>query len=136
MTRQGALVIAAVAVFVSGCGFVSGRPISGSTIDGWPIGQPLDCGVGRNRLPECDEFIPAAVVGFDRRDPGHVPIANTTLYGQGDGLGNTVLLTCSGGCPVIAVFQLVDGTVRAIGVGTPGVSTEAMTFDYGPKAFP
>ena len=39
---------------------------------------------------------------------------------------------CSGGCPAVAVFQLTDGSIRAIGVGTPGVARNAMSFDWGP----
>jgi hypothetical protein len=42
-------------------------------------------------------------------------------------------MTCSGGCPVVAVIWLADGSLHAIGVGTPGVSTEPMTFDFGPE---
>ena len=32
---------------------------------------------------------------------------------------------------MVAVFRLADGSIRAIGVGTPGIATEPITFDYG-----
>jgi hypothetical protein len=32
----------------------------------------------------------------------------------------------------VAVFTLADGSHKAIGVLYPGVSTQPMTFDYGP----
>ena len=125
-----------LAFVVAGCGLLSNGAPSGQVVDGWRIGQPFDCGFGAQRNPECDEFVPAAVARFDRRDPGHLPITSVVLYGRGDELGNTLLSTCSGGCPILAVFELIDGSFRAIGVGTPGVSTEPMTFDYGPELRP
>lgn len=94
--------------------------------DGWKIGDPVD---SRDN-PECDEFVPAAIAGFDRRDPGHLPIISVALHQNGVP-GSKVLNICSGGCPVVAVFQLADGSVRAIGVGTPGIATEPMVFNWG-----
>lgn len=110
-------------------GFTSGCMLSpiGPTVDGWAIGDPVDC----TRHEECDEFITAAINAFDRRDPGHRPIAEVRLHDQGRP-GAPILHTCSGGCAVVAVFRLVDGSVRAIGVATPGIETTPMTFDYGP----
>ena len=99
----------------------------GSVVDGWSIGDPVDC----RQNDECEDFIPAAVAGLDRRDPGHPAIVDVRLHQQGKP-GQPILQTCSGGCAVVAVFHLLDGSVRAIGVGTPGVSREPMTFDYGP----
>jgi hypothetical protein len=32
----------------------------------------------------------------------------------------------------VAVFTLADGSHKAVGVLYPGVSTQPMTFDYGP----
>ena len=122
-----------LALIAAGCGLVSDGEVSGKVIDGWRVGQPFECGLGAERNPECDEFLPAAVAGFDRRDPGHLPITSVVLYGRGDSFGNTILGTCSGGCPILAVFELIDGSYSAIGVGTPGVATEPMKFDYGPE---
>ena len=133
MSRPGALrsaLPAALALTLTGCGFLSNSNLPGTVIDGWRIGQPMDCPTGGRS--ECVDYIPAAIAGFDQRDPDHLPISSTVLYNRGDPLGNSLLQTCSGGCPVIAVFLLIDGSFRAIGVGTPGVSTEPMTFDYGP----
>ena len=115
--------VALMSVAMSGCMMAPG----GSVIDGWSIGDPVDCA----RNDECDDFIPAAITGLGRRDPGHPAIVEVKLHHQGKP-GQTILHTCSGGCPVVAVFQLIDGSLRAIGVGTPGVAREPMTFDYGP----
>jgi hypothetical protein len=117
------MVAALTALAVSGCMLAPG----GSVVDGWSTGDPVDC----TRNDECDDFIPAATTGLDRRDPGHPAIIEVRLHLQGEP-GQPILETCSGGCPVVAVFQLIDGSVRAIGVGTPGVERKPMTFDYGP----
>jgi hypothetical protein len=74
-----------VVIAFAGCGFLSSSVAPGSVIDGWRIGQPVDCGPDPKES-ECDEFIPAAVTGFDRRDPGRLPVTSVVLYGQGDPL--------------------------------------------------
>ena len=111
-----------VGLFVAAC---SSTPLP-AIADGWEIGDRVDC----SSNPECDEFVPAAIAGFDRRDPGHLPIVSVALHHRGKP-GSMVLNVCSGGCPVVAVFRLADGSVRAIGVGTPGIETVPVIFDYG-----
>ena len=101
----------------------------GLVVDGWAIGDEVDCASDL----ECRAFVPAATIGFDRRSPGHAPIMSVNLYQHGKP-GEPVLQVCSGGCPVVAVFRLFDGSIHAIGVGTPGIATEPMTFDYGPAS--
>jgi hypothetical protein len=108
-----------------GCGTTG----EGATIDGWkitgvttcpipnlprdvPYPETWDCALGLS------QWLAAAVEGFNRRDPTHPPIIRTTLHGYG---GTAVY---SGGGPKIAVFELADGSVRAIGVMHPGIDTE------------
>lgn len=112
-----------VALLVGGC-IPAAIPL---VVDGWAIGDPVDCTAD----PECAAFVAAAMIGFDRRDPGHARIESVNLHHQGQP-GSPVLQECSGGCPVVAAFRLVDGSVRAVGVGTPGIMTEPIVFDYGP----
>ena len=109
-------------------------------IDGWAIGRPFDCpdfiGSGLSCAEEIASLIAVATAGFDRRNPGHAPIASVTLHEEGvvfDPAGSAILTVRSGGCCDVARFQLVDGTLHAIGVGYPGVSDEPFASDYGPN---
>jgi hypothetical protein len=132
--RRGRLVrvalVGAMVAAVAAC-----RPTaSGAVIDGFAIGAQSECSErSEYEAAECRTYIPLATAALDRRDPGHAPIVSVTLHEQlypGDD-GVPRLAVCSGGCMNVAVFRLLDGSVRAIAVGTPGVSTEAMTVDYG-----
>jgi hypothetical protein len=68
-----------------------------------------------------------ARAGIDSRDPGHAPVMRASLHQYAGGaryLSNA---------PEVAVFELADGTVRAIGVGHVGVDFQHLTVvDYGP----
>ena len=105
----------------------------GSVIDGFGIGEQHDCPPDADPGAECLTYVEVATTGLDERDPAHMPVVRVTLHYQlflwDDGSLSTA--TCSGGCMDVAVFYLVDGSLRAIAVGTPGVSTEAMTIPYG-----
>ena len=48
----------------------------------------------------------------------------------GDASGGRVIH--SGACCRVALFELADGSVKAIGVGTVGISPGIQAFDYGP----
>jgi hypothetical protein len=122
--------VAAVLVMLSACGPTA----SGTVIDGFAIGAQSDCSErSEYEAAECRTYIPVATAALDRRDPGHAPIVSVTLHEQlyagEDGVPR--LAVCSGGCMNVAVFRLLDGSIRAIAVGTPGVSTEPITVDYG-----
>ena len=100
-------------------------------IDGWPIGSESSC-IASER---CPELLATARTGLDDRDPGHAAVVKVELHTEGvtvDADGNVILTTRSGGCCSVARFELADGSVKAIGVGFPGVSTTPMAFDYGP----
>ena len=100
-------------------------------IDGWPVGRVMDC----NRDATCADLAAAATAGLARRDPGHPAIVTLTLHDEGRVVnedGEQVLFTRSGSCCSVARFALADGTVRAIGIGYPGISREPSAIDYGP----
>jgi hypothetical protein len=108
------------------------------TYDGWKVGSSETCPVpnfdiqvGQPTTWDCDAslaaWLDAASEGFDRRDPSHVPIVRTTLHEYAGGarfLSN---------CCEVAVFELADGTIRAIGVAHVGVDySRVSVVDYGP----
>ena len=122
------LVVALIALLVLGCSS-PGPP--DPIVDGWPIGDTAVC------QPEdhCDALLNEAIKGLARRDPGHADIVALALHDEGslrDADGNTILITRSGQCCRVVRFELADGSVRAIGVGFPGVSDVPIAVDYGP----
>lgn len=122
------LIILALAVV--SCGLLRAAP--DPMVDGWPIGAEIDC----TSRADCAALLDLARSGLDRREPGHAAVMRVTLHVEGTlvdpATGDRILLTRSGGAPSVAVFELGDGTVTAIGVGYPGVSREPMVFDEGP----
>ena len=113
--------LAVLALGVLACGLLREPP--DPLIDGWSVGSEVSwfevdrevlLGLARDHL--------------DRRDPGHAAIVRATLHCEGGlidpSTGQQVLRTNSGGAPRIAVFELADGAVAAIGVGYPGISRE------------
>jgi hypothetical protein len=127
---QIAACLALLALGVLACGLLREQP--DPVVDGWPIGDEVDC---RART-DCVTLIDLARSALDHRDRGHVAVARVTLHNEGTltdpVTGDHILMTRSGGGPSIAVFGLEDGTVRAIGVGYPGISREPMVFEEGP----
>jgi hypothetical protein len=94
--------------------------------DGWKVGglegcpEPdFDVTVGRPATWDCAAslavWLAAAREGFDRRDPGHAPVVRTTLR---EYVGDARFLS---NCCLVAVFDLADGSIRAIGVAHLGV---------------
>ena len=129
MRSVGRASFAAIALVVLGCGAMGPSMV----VDGWPVGEPFQCRIDG----ECEFYVPVATTALDDRDPGHAPIVNVTMnlqsaYRQEDGDFRQPI--CSGGCFVIVLFQLADGSVKAIGAGTIGISREVTTRDYGPLA--
>ena len=99
-----------------------------TVIDSWPIG-PLtnDCLRG-----SCEDMIVAATARLEVRDPGHADVSKVEIHElaqQVDAQGRTILTTMSGGPPRVVLFELADGSRRAIGVGYPGVSQTPVAFD-------
>jgi hypothetical protein len=130
MHRIGMVVLIAVAAAaLAGCA----SPVSGGTIDGWLVGPETTCtdwsvtadGVVVDRA-SCAELLAAADRAFDVREPGHAPVVSTELHERRWPPGSCC------GLRYVQVFRLADGSVRAIGVGWPGVSTTPYTIDFGP----
>lgn len=105
-----------------------GAPRSDPTIDTWPIGASTsDCLRG-----SCEVMIDAARVRLDIRNRGHADVVTATIHEVGkfvNAQGQTVLTNGSGGSPRVVVFELADGTRRAIGVGYPGISRDPVAMD-------
>jgi hypothetical protein len=127
---QLAACLALLALGVLACGLLREPP--DPVIDGWPVGARVDCTV----RTDCEVLMGLARGRLDQRDPGHAAVARLTLHDEGTltdpVTGSGILVTRSGGAPSIAVFELDDGTVTAIGVGYPGIAREPQVFPAGP----
>ena len=100
-----------------------------STIDGFPIGPAGS--VCTSTPDSCDPDQMLAVAGFGTRDPGHPQIARTRLYDLDmSRVCGPVLCTLTGSATIF-VFDLADGTRRAIGVHRPGVAPTEVWPVYG-----
>jgi hypothetical protein len=121
--------VAAFAIVLAGCALANGSGNVGTVVDGWGIGPQFTCPFVDPDRP-CAALLPLAVSALDRRNPAHAAIVSSQLHEEGpDASGNLVIRST----PFeVAVFQLADGSVSAIGVGYPGVATEPMALDYGP----
>ena len=115
------LSLAILALSVVACGLL--REPADAVIDGWTVGPEVSFFDGEREL-----LLGLASDHLDRRDPGHAVVVRATLHSEGGlidpATGRQILSTRSGGAPRIAVFELADGTVTAIGVGYPGISRE------------
>ena len=124
-TVSGALLSGFLAILAVGC--------NSGVIDGWLVGPLTICQdavvtangveVARGR---CEDLVAAAAIALDNRDPGHPTVVSMQLHRRLSP-PDTV-----GGLAYVAVYTLADGSVRAIGVGWPGVATTPYTLDYGP----
>jgi len=101
-------------------------------VDGWPIGAEQSCSPDDAR---CTALMPAALSFFEQHNRQHQTVVRATLHREGslvDAQGTHILMTRSGACCSVALLELADGSIRAIGVGYPGVSQTPMAFDIGP----
>lgn len=115
-----------MALSLGACMPASGDPI----VDTWPIGPAAEC----SDAPTCDELVRVGLVGLEKRDPGHAAVVSTRLHVEGvfvdPSTGHQILMTRSGGCCRVLVVELADGSTRAIGVGYPGISREAVAIPW------
>jgi len=124
--QRGIAAALLTALFLTACGPSGPSPV----IDGWPVGHAYVCSD-----PACKPYLEIGVDGLAGRDPGHAAIVSVTLHELGVLIGSNgqpVLLVYSGGQPSVVLFQLADGSTRAIGVKYIGVSREASALDWGP----
>lgn len=114
-----------VGLFAAAC-----KPAADPVIDTWPIGEALECADARY----CDELVRVGLAGLSQRNPGHARVVASRLHHEGGFIdpstGHGILTTRSGGCCKVLVVELADGSARAIGVGYPGVSDEAVAIPW------
>jgi len=119
------LTLALAVMSVVGCA----TTVVDAVVDGWHVGPEASC----DAVARCPDLLVTASGGLDRRDPGHAAVVKITLHDEGpvvDATGGRVIH--SGACCRVALFELADGSVKAIGVGTVGISPGIQAFDYGP----
>ena len=125
---RGARWLAVGALALAACQSTVASPV----IDTWPIGEEYRCAAGDTR---CQALIPTAMRGLDEREPGHPPVTGATLHREGfqpDASGRAIIYVRSGDCCSVVVLSLATGELRAIGVGYPGVSEDAIAIHWGP----
>jgi len=122
--------LALLAACLVGCG---GQPTvthtpRGPVIDGWPVGEAVDCAAGIQGI-DCRSLIQIAINGLAVRDRVRPDEASVTLhlYRQDeDGIYR------SGGPPLIAVYEVADQPLRAIGVKLYPGNIPPRVIDFGP----
>ncbi|HEY0444660.1 MAG TPA: hypothetical protein VGC90_10595 [Candidatus Limnocylindrales bacterium] len=128
--RATVLLLAAAAAFgVGACQLAHGAR-GDAIIDTWPVGEARDCAADAVR---CDELIRVGIAGVIARDAVGSAVVKARLHQEGafvDSEGRMILMKRSGGCCQVLVVELADGTTHAIGVGYPGISTEATALPW------
>ena len=121
--------VVAVGLFAFDVGVVERaltRPPADPVIDGWVVGAAR---------PDEDAYIDAATKLLASISPGHADIVQASLHNEGvyyDGDGHQILWTRSGSCCLVVLFELADGSKRAVGAGLPGISQTLTAFETGP----
>jgi hypothetical protein len=102
-------------------------------VDGWSIGEGGPCPAGD---PRCAQMIEVATRRLADRDPAHPLILQVTMHAEGlypNDDGELGQVFRSGGFPSVVVFQLADGSRRAIGVKYVLRDDIPTAYDYGPE---
>ena len=140
--RRSIWILALFALLLSLTACNTTDTVEGSTIDGWTVGAPDSCpppnfpiGQQAPNAWDCGAtlalYLAEAREGFDRRDPEHAHVRRAALHHNGG------IARFSGASWEIAVFELIDGSYRAIAVGHVGVEHEHLqTFGDGPDDDP
>jgi hypothetical protein len=127
-SRFAAIVLA---VFLSGCGGPLAGPRGfiqtprGAVVDGWPVGAEFDCAT----IDSCAQLIQVATDGLTVRDSFRPNASSVTLHEYRQDEDGVIR---SGGPPLIAVFRLSDGSLRAIGVKRYPGDIPPLVIDFGP----
>jgi hypothetical protein len=137
------LALGAAGLLLAGCAGFGANAV----INGWPIGDEETCpspnlplGAQAPEHWDCQaalsQWLTTATDAFNERSPAHAAYVRVTLHREGalrDAAGNQVLMTRSGGCCHVVVFELADGSVHALGIGHVGIDTANLTIvDEGP----
>lgn len=133
MRTRGVVVALLALAAMAGCAG-GGQP--GSLVDDWAIGEAAPCA---SEDAKCLAMVEVATTALASRDPGHAPILQTTLHEEGlypNRDGELGQLFRSGGSPMVVLFQLADGTHRAIGVKYVLRDDIPTAYEYGPKRRP
>jgi hypothetical protein len=111
--RAGAIVAIAIGIAVA---IAVGTRSGPELIDGWPLGPSVDCA-----RVKCEPYVRAASEELDRRSPQHAAILTVELLDEGDVDAQGVRVALRSAPVIVARLQLVDGSVRAIGLAAvPG----------------
>ena len=127
MRRTALLAAVAIAIGLAGCLATTRAGV----VDGWPVGGEYVCAVDR-----CQRYVEVAATALDDRDPGHAVIVRATLHDLGTAIGDDgqpEVLVFSGGPPTVVLFELADGTARAIGVKMVLNGPEIFSSAWGPE---
>jgi hypothetical protein len=133
MRALGVVVALLVLAALAGC---TGAGLGDSLVDDWSIGEGHACASDDAR---CLAMVEVATKALAGRDAGHAPILQATLHEEGlypnrDGELGQVFR--SGGPPAVVLFQLADGTHRAIGVKYVLNDDIPTAYEYGPGRRP
>ena len=106
----------AATVLLSACSAASDPRVL--LVDDWSVGTERSCAGD-----QCVSAVDAATEGLSLRDPAHAAIVRVTVHDDGlypcRNTDDLVQVFRSGGFPTIVLFELADGSRRAIGV-VPG----------------
>jgi hypothetical protein len=105
-------------------------------VDGWSIGEVAQCQGGD---APCRLMVQVATERLASRDLGHAHIVQATLHEEGlypNRDGELGQIFYSGGSPSVVLFQLADGSRRAIGVKYVLRDEIPTTYDHGPERRP
>ena len=121
-----------VAAAVAACGLAGMEP--NTRIDGWSVGESIACEAS---TPDCTVLFPLAIETFDVNEPDHASIVSTSLHEEGlypNERGELVQIIRSTARMWVVVFQLADGSRRAIGVAN--ILGDPTVFWEGPNRVP
>lgn len=79
------------------------------TINGFPLARRVEC------ADPCASNISLARAALDKASPAHAHVVEESLYAEGNGVVRS-------GSYTVAVFELTDGSVVAVGISCAGVN--------------
>lgn len=114
---------------------VSPAPTADPLLDTWPVGTTYECKDADSPVAGwCEGLLDAGLKGLDDREPGHPALVSTEFHMMGMKIdaksGKVGYFINSGPCCSVLVITLVDGTRRAIGVGSPGGSGQIIAVPW------